>query len=70
MEEGHFSLDLLRSSNFPASKKLKMAKNGLFEQFLHIWHSVDQFFGWNQLNLNQKSLTIYEDPAIYWPQNS
>ena len=58
--EGHFSLDPLESSNFRASKKLKTAQNGLFWQFSPIWHSVDQFFGWNQLDLTQKSLTIYE----------
>ena len=59
MGEGHFSPDPLGSSNFRASKQLKTAKNGLFWQFLPIWHSVDQFFGWNQLDLNLKSLTIY-----------
>ena len=45
MGEGHFSPDPLGSSNFRASKQLKTAKNGLFWQFLPIWHSVDQFFG-------------------------
>ena len=60
MGEGHFSPDPLGSSNFRASKQLKTAKNGLFWQFLPICHSVDQFFGWNQLDLNQKSLPIYE----------
>ena len=59
MGEGHFSPDPLGSSNFRASKQLKTAKNGLFWQFLPIWHSVDQIFGWNHLDLNQKSLTIY-----------
>ena len=59
MGEGHFSLDPLGSSNFRASKQLKMAKNGLFWQFLPIWHSVNQIFGLNHLVLNQKSLTIY-----------
>ena len=59
MWEGHFSPDPLGSSNFRASKQLKTAKNGLFGQFLTIWHSVDQFFGWNPLDLTQKSLTIY-----------
>ena len=36
MGEGHFSPDPLGSSNFRASKQLKTAKNGLFEQFLTI----------------------------------
>ena len=59
MGKGHFSPDPLGSSDFRASKQLKTAKNGLFGQFLTIWHSVDQFFGWNPLDLTQKSLTIY-----------
>ncbi len=59
MGEGHFSPDPLGSSNFRASKQLKTAKNGLFWQFLPIWHSVNQIFGLNHLDLNQKSLTIY-----------
>ena len=36
MGEGHFSPDLLGSSNFRASKLLKAAQNGLFWQFLPI----------------------------------
>ena len=56
--EGHFSLDPLGSNNVRASKQLKTGQNGLFWQFSPIWHSVDQFFVWNQLDLTQKSLTI------------
>ena len=59
MGEGHFSPDPLGSSNLRASKQLKMAKNCLLWQFLTIWHSVDQFFGWNQLDHTQKSMTIH-----------
>ena len=60
MGEGNFSPDPLGSSNLRASKQLKTGQNGLFWKFLPIWHSEDQFFGWNQLDLNQKSLTIYK----------
>ena len=28
--------------------------------YFGIWHSVDQFFSWNQLDLHQNSLTIYK----------
>ena len=58
--EGHFSRDPLVSNNVRASKQLKTGQNGLFWQFSPIWHSVDQFFVWNQLDLTQKSLTLYK----------
>ena len=55
--EGHFSLDPLESSNFRASKRPKMAYFGSFLPFDTL---QTNFFGWNQLDLTQKSLTIYE----------
>ena len=69
MGEGNFSPDPLGSSNLRASKQLKTGQNGLFWKFLPIWHSEDQFFGWNQLDLNQKSLTIYKG-RYFWSRSS
>ena len=50
MRGGILSPDHVGSSHILASKQLKTAQNGLFQQFLPISHSVDQLFDENHLN--------------------